>query len=102
MDRIVAPEARISSAFRGVASRPVARRPIAVACRLTSAASKSGPKNRRAAVLSLRGSGRVANVAFAASRGDDDYFDEEDVDDSAGFALEPEDALVKFRNLLVI
>ena len=95
MDRIVAPEARISSAFRGVASRPVARRPIAVACRLTSAASKSGPKNRRAAVLSLRGSGRVANVAFAASRGDDDYFDEEDVDDSAGFALEPEDERVE-------
>jgi len=94
MDRIVAPKARISPAFRGVASRPAARRPLAVACRPTSAASKSGP-NRRAAVLSLRGSGRLANVAFAASRVDDDYFDEEDVDDSAGFALEPEDERVE-------
>ena len=98
MDRIVAPNARISTALRGVASRPAARRPLAVACRLNAASSKSAPNRRDSAVLSFHGRGRPATVTFAsASRGDDDYLDEEEVDDEGGegFALEPEDERVE-------
>ena len=98
MDRIVAPNARISTALRGVASRPAARRPLAVACRLNAASSKSAPNRRDSAVLSFHGRGRPATVTFAsASRGDDDYLDEEEVDDQGGegFALEPEDERVE-------
>ena len=49
-------------------------------------------------MLSFHGRGRPATVTFAsASRGDDDYLDEEEVDDQGGegFALEPEDERVE-------